>query len=95
MAADTDDVRHVPRGELQHIAARILRAAGSEARPGGDGRTPGWVRLVRVGDHFDGYRSADGVAWTLMSSVDIPMAPAVYVGLAMTSHNASRLATAR
>jgi regulation of enolase protein 1 (concanavalin A-like superfamily) len=54
---------------------------------GGSGAPPGWVRLVRAGDRFDAYRSADGVSWTAIGSDTIPMADTVYVGLAVTSHN--------
>ena len=54
---------------------------------GGSGAPPGWVRLVRTGDRFDAYRSADGVSWTAVGSDTIPMADTVYVGLAATSHN--------
>jgi hypothetical protein len=53
------------------------------------GVAPYWVRLVRSGNTFTGYNSATGTAWTLMGSVTVPMASHVYVGLAVTSHNAS------
>jgi hypothetical protein len=55
---------------------------------------PGWVKLLRRGNTFEMYRSADGVAWTLHDSVQITMAATVYVGLAVTSHNASTATTA-
>ena len=61
---------------------------------GGSGTPPGWVRLVRTGDRFDAYRSADGVSWTKVGSDTIPMADTVYVGLAVTSHNTSAVTTA-
>jgi regulation of enolase protein 1 (concanavalin A-like superfamily) len=60
---------------------------------GGSGAPPGWVRLVRSGDRFDAYRSADGVSWTAVGSDTIPMADTVYVGLAVTSHNTSATTT--
>jgi regulation of enolase protein 1 (concanavalin A-like superfamily) len=60
---------------------------------GGSGSPPGWVRLVRSGDRFDAYRSADGVSWTAVGSDTIPMADTVYVGLAVTSHNTSTATT--
>lgn len=61
---------------------------------GGSGAPPGWVRLVRTGDLFEAYRSADGVSWTRVGSDTIPMTNTVYVGLAVTSHDASRTTTA-
>jgi len=60
---------------------------------GGSGAPPGWVRLVRTGDRFDAYRSADGVSWKAVGSDTIPMADTVYVGLAVTSHNTITTAT--
>jgi regulation of enolase protein 1 (concanavalin A-like superfamily) len=53
-----------------------------------------WVRLVRSGDTFTGYRSANGVTWTPLGAATISMASPVYVGLALTSHNNSTLSTA-
>jgi regulation of enolase protein 1 (concanavalin A-like superfamily) len=54
----------------------------------------GWVRVVRTGNHFMGYYSADGQTWTGLAADDIPMGQTVYVGLAVTSHNATSTATA-
>ncbi len=61
---------------------------------GGSGAPPGWVRLVRTGDRFNAYRSADGASWTSVGSDTIPMGDTVYVGLAVTSHNSSSTTTA-
>jgi len=61
---------------------------------GGTGAPPGWLRLVRTGDLFQAYRSSDGVSWTATGSDTIPMGTTVYVGLAVTSHNATTAATA-
>ena len=55
---------------------------------------PHWVRLVRSGDTFTAYRSTDGAAWTTVGSQTITMTAAVYVGLAVTSHTNTALATA-
>jgi len=55
---------------------------------------PYWVRLVRQGNEFTAYHSADGVNWELQAANNetanpetIPMATNVYIGLALTSHN--------
>ena len=51
---------------------------------------PYWVRLVRSGNSFTGYRSPNGVNWTQQgSTVTINMPSTVYVGLAVTAHNTS------
>jgi fibronectin type 3 domain-containing protein len=54
---------------------------------------PYWLRLVREGNTFTAYRSADGVDWISLGSVTITMANDVYVGLALTAHNNSALNT--
>jgi len=55
---------------------------------------PYWVKLVRSGNTFTGYASADGVNWVQVgSSQTITMAQNVYIGLAVSSRNTSALAT--
>src|SRR5205085_468597 len=48
---------------------------------------PYWVKLVRSGNTFTGYRSPDGITWTQQGTATITMASAAYVGLVLTSHN--------
>ena len=55
---------------------------------------PYWVRLVRSGSTFTGYRSVDGVTWTQQGSTSISMGTTVYIGLAVTAHNNTKLCTA-
>jgi hypothetical protein len=50
---------------------------------------PYWVRLVRSGNTFTGYRSTNGVTWTQQGTTTITIGATVYVGLALTSHNNS------
>ncbi len=61
--------------------------------PGAFVTAPYWVRLVRVGDQFSGYISADGVAWTLVGTDIVPMSATLHVGLAVTAHNNGVLTT--
>ncbi len=50
---------------------------------------PGYyARLVREGNTFTGYLSADGVEWLEEGTVDVNMVDPVLVGLAVTSHDA-------
>jgi Putative Ig domain/IPT/TIG domain/F5/8 type C domain/NedA-like, galactose-binding domain len=58
------------------------------------GAVPQWVRLVRTGNTLTGYYSADGTAWTLISSSSVTLPTHVYVGLVVLSHNAATAATA-
>jgi hypothetical protein len=47
---------------------------------------PFWVRLVRAGSTFTGYKSSDGVTWTRVGSASIAMPASVYIGLAVSSN---------
>jgi fibronectin type 3 domain-containing protein len=55
---------------------------------------PYWVKLVRSGNTFTGYRSPNGQTWTQLGSATFTMASSAYIGLALTSHNSSSLCTA-
>jgi regulation of enolase protein 1 (concanavalin A-like superfamily) len=52
---------------------------------------PYWVRLVRSGNTFTGYSSADGVTWTQVGSISLTMASSATAGLVVTAHNNSLL----
>jgi regulation of enolase protein 1 (concanavalin A-like superfamily) len=54
-------------------------------------QVPYWVRLDRIGNTLTAYDSADGVNWNLVGSAQVPMAPTVYVGLAVCAFNNSAL----
>ncbi|MDI6447745.1 LamG-like jellyroll fold domain-containing protein [Anaerobaca lacustris] len=58
---------------------------------------PHWVKLTRTGNIFTAQQSADGVTWvdiTPTAPVEILMAGNVYIGLAVTSHEAAISTTA-
>jgi regulation of enolase protein 1 (concanavalin A-like superfamily) len=58
-------------------------------------KAPYWVRITRTGNAFKAERSPDGKTWTQIGTdLNIVMASAVYVGLAVTSHNANAYSTA-
>ena len=99
-------IREALTGQSRHasVFASVGKGYAFQRRPetaglsvhtaGGSGTAPGWVRLVRNGDLFQAYRSADGASWTSIGSDTIPMTSTVYVGLAVTSHNTSATTTA-
>jgi len=54
---------------------------------------PHWVKITRTDDIFTAQESVDGVTWVdiaVTTPVDIPMVGNVYIGLAVTSHNANQ-----
>ena len=51
---------------------------------------PYWVKIERsISGNFTGSISADGNTWTMVGTENIPMASNVYIGLALTAHNAA------
>ena len=56
---------------------------------------PYWVRITRVGNIVTGERSPDGVAWTQQGATQsIPMTSSIYVGLAVSAVDNTKLNTA-
>lgn len=65
---------------------------GSDHQP--DVKAPFWVKAIRKGNTFTGYRSPDGKNWIEVGSAPASMSEEVYVGLAVTSHDDEKLCTA-
>jgi hypothetical protein len=74
---------------------RLRTGGGSYHTAGTSVGTPYWVKLVRTGNNFTAYQSADGSKWVPISSATIDMAIGVYIGLAVTSHNNNTLNTVK
>ena len=58
----------------------------------GGSAAPRWVKLTRTGNVFTAHDSMDGVTWTeaaVSPALEIQMAANVYIGLAVTSHDAA------
>jgi regulation of enolase protein 1 (concanavalin A-like superfamily) len=72
---------------------RSTIGTGSEQVAVAGVKAPQWVRLTRSGNTFTGEYSANGTSWQTVSSVTMPMLTDVYVGLCLTSHNASATCT--
>ena len=53
-----------------------------------------WIRLKRVGSDFTGFYSADGKNWKPYTTFNMDISKKVYLGFAVTSHNAKQSATA-
>ena len=84
------DVR--PNGSLEFMTRPFAGAATSWLSGGTQG-TPTWLKLTRVGTSVTGYVSANGTAWTQVGNTNMGTGSAL-LGLAVTSHDATRLTTA-
>jgi hypothetical protein len=72
---------------------RRTAPAGPSLHTGLAGAAPRWVRLRRAGNAFTSFVSTDGSTWTQLGAETIAMGAAVWVGLAVTSHNNAGLST--
>jgi regulation of enolase protein 1 (concanavalin A-like superfamily) len=68
---------------------RTTTGGSASSTTGPAGTAPIWVKIERVGNVFTGSVSSDGATWTVIGTETIPMASTVYIGLAVTSHDAS------
>jgi regulation of enolase protein 1 (concanavalin A-like superfamily) len=82
-----------PGGGVEALA-RTSAGASTSFLAGSTATMPVWLRIVRVGTMMTASVSPDGTSWTTVAIVSVPMASNVYVGLAVCSHNTSRLNTA-
>jgi regulation of enolase protein 1 (concanavalin A-like superfamily) len=69
-------------------------ASGITANAAVAGTAPRWVKLARAGDLITASTSTDAAAWTTVGQATIAMPADVEVGLAVSSHNATKLAAA-
>ncbi|MBW7457614.1 hypothetical protein K0U00_26585, partial [Paenibacillus sepulcri] len=73
---------------------RLQAGGASTLTAGMRAPAPAWVKLARVGNVISAYESTDGAIWTLVKKETINLPNTVYFGLALTSHENSRLSTA-
>jgi regulation of enolase protein 1 (concanavalin A-like superfamily) len=77
------------------LTERTSTGASSSYQSMGSGTLPNWMKLVRSGNVFSMYGSADGVNWAALgTSQTVSMAQSVYVGLAVSNRTTASLATA-
>jgi regulation of enolase protein 1 (concanavalin A-like superfamily) len=94
LAANARHVNFALTGAEGYALQRRLTTGGqTEHTYAGAGAAPRWLRLVRKGNVFTGYRSADGVNWTQAASATVTLPATVNVGLPVTSHVAGNAAT--
>ncbi|MDI1352425.1 MAG: BNR-4 repeat-containing protein, partial [bacterium] len=75
-----------PDGKLASVKVRQT----TNASPGGFGTAipsvPYWLKIMRTGDLFTTYISADDINWTKIQSISVPMNKEIYIGLAVVSN---------
>ena len=84
----------VSAGKGYAFQRRIATGGLSTNTSGGTGTAPAWVKLERRANTISAFVSSDGANWTLVGTETFTMGLSAYVGLAVTSHDATRLATA-
>jgi hypothetical protein len=72
---------------------RRLSRGGLSVNTGLAGAAPRWVKVARAGSVVTAYTSADGATWTKVGQDTLAISGAVWVGLAVTSHDATTRAT--
>ena len=73
---------------------RLVPAALTTHTAGPLSAAPQWLRLVRVGSTVTALTSTDGISWLVIASETFDISGPVYAGLAVSSHDAARGATA-
>jgi regulation of enolase protein 1 (concanavalin A-like superfamily) len=73
---------------------RTVTGGTSVSTSGGAGTAPKWVRLTRTGTVVTASVSSNGTTWTVVGSDTFSIAGPVQVGLAVSSHTTTALATA-
>jgi len=81
-----DGVRLVHRAQAAAEAAQTTEKVGAPA--------PQWVRLARAGGTITASCSADGKEWKQVGQATVNLPVVAYVGLALTSRDNTKLATA-
>lgn len=85
------DVR--PTGDLEYLT-RLTTGGNTEVYGSGRAPFPAWLRITRTGNTFTAESSPDGAAWTFIGTVVVQMPPTLYVGILVSSHDTTTLATA-
>jgi regulation of enolase protein 1 (concanavalin A-like superfamily) len=84
----------VSTGKGLAFQRRTVTGGLSAHTAGGAGSAPKWVKLARAGTVITASVSSDGVAWQVVGSDTFSIVGPIYVGLAVSSHDVTALATA-
>jgi regulation of enolase protein 1 (concanavalin A-like superfamily) len=84
----------VSPGRGLSVQSRTVTGGTSHEVTRAAGVAPEWLRIRRAGGAFSMSASEDGVTWRTLASSTLAMAGTLLVGLPVTSHDTSQLATA-
>ena len=94
LAPNSRNAAAVLTGANRFQFQRRLSTGGGIGYFSGNQTAPFWVKIVRLGDTFSGYKSINGTTWTSFGSYVIPMGSSVYVGLVVSSGDNTRTGAA-
>ena len=69
------------------LQSRATTDGASASADGPEAKLPHWLKLIRNGNLFSGYVSADGTNWITAGSVTNVLNKNLSIGLALTAHN--------
>ena len=89
----SDGVQFTARDAMDGKTARVLPAAAAPQTGVPKGQFPCWLKLVRKGNEFSGYESADGETWWLTGQITLDIKADALIGISSSSHTKDTLTT--
>jgi regulation of enolase protein 1 (concanavalin A-like superfamily) len=84
----------VTPGKSNNFQRRAAANGVSTGTTGAAVQAPYWVKITRSGTTVTAYQSATGDTWTTVGTATIALPADVLIGLAVSSHSTSSVATA-
>jgi beta-lactam-binding protein with PASTA domain/regulation of enolase protein 1 (concanavalin A-like superfamily) len=84
----------VTPGKNNNFQRRPAAGGVSTSTTGAAVKAPYWVKLTRSGPTVTAYESPNGVTWSVVGTATIALPADVLIGLAVSSHSSSSVATA-
>jgi hypothetical protein len=81
-----------PNGEIEFMV-RSASGGSTSWISGSTQATPAWLKLTRTGTSVAGFVSSNGSTWTQVGTTTLSIPAAAYAGLAVTSHDVTKLNT--
>ncbi len=84
----------VTPGKGNNFQRRLVAGGTSTSTAGALVTAPYWMKLTRTGATISAYQSADGASWSPVGTATITLPATALIGLAVSSHSTTTLATA-